>query len=651
MRNYLLSFLLLFFTAEDIFSDSFIYNSFNNHGVIGLINMPSARFYDEAAHGITIYDGTPDQKITMTSFPYDWMEASFFYTNIQGKPYCRQSFDSVCQQDYKDKGFNFKLRIKEEDNWPAIAIGINDIAGTGFYSSEYIVGSYGINKTDFHFGIGWGLLNGSSNSFKNPLGYLYDGFNSRPTKYEDKGGQFQPDRYFSGNSASPFFGISHAVNKNLLLKFEYDSTVTPGKVGYKLKEKDFSFGIDYSVRNNITIGLSSERGNYTSLKFIYKNNPKKSQPKYKYKKAEIKDTDSKYAKLIKNIEANGIGVNKIIETPKTIGLELTQFTHPNLNVVEEIIRSASYDAGIDKPVKKNLRVANLQGVSEYNKEFENNSLLIYQRKSQRSFNTKTNFTLRPYLASREEFFKGALLLENNSEYIIKDNFFFSTNLKYSIADNFEDLILPPVNTYPAQVRSDAKDYLRSFGDGIFIGRAQFDYHLTPKANHHLMVSAGILEEMFSGIGLEYLYFKQDSNYAFGFEIFDVTKRDYEMRFGTLDYKNVTGSANFYYRNYDIIPFDAKVSYGEYLAGDEGVTFELSRSFLNGTKFGVFASFTDVSSEQFGEGVFDKGIFFNIPVYGNFINYSWRPLTKDPGAKLNRKHTLHDLLIKFKPYNY
>ena len=353
----------------------------------------------------------------------------------------------------------------------------------------------------------------------------------------------------------------------------------------------------------------------------------------------------------KSIEANGIGVNKIIETPKAIGLELTQFTHPNLDIVEDIIRSASYEAGIDKPIKKEIRVANLQGVSEYNEEFEKNSLLIYQRNSKRSFNTKTNFAFRPYLASRENFFKGALLLENNSELIIKDNFFFSTNLKYSIADNFNDLIIPPENTYPAQVRSDVKDYLRNFGDGIFIGRAQFDYHLTPKKNHHLMISAGILEEMFSGIGFEYLYFNQNFNYAFGFEVFDVTKRDYEMRFGTLDYKNVTGSVNLYYRNYDIIPFDAKLSYGEYLAGDEGVTIELSRSFLNGAKFGVFASFTDVSSEQFGEGTFDKGIFFNIPVFGNYINYSWRPLTKDPGAKLNRKHTLHDLLIKFRPYNY
>ncbi|MDA9118119.1 YjbH domain-containing protein [Gammaproteobacteria bacterium] len=651
MRNYLLIFSIFIFTSEDLYSDSFKYNSFNNHGVIGLINMPSARFYDEAAHGITIYDGTPDQKITMTSFPYDWMEASFFYTNIQGKPYCGQSFDSVCQQDYKDKGFNFKFRLKEEGSWPAFAVGINDIAGTGYYSSEYIVGSYGINRTDFHFGIGWGALNGSDNGFKNPLGYLYDGFNSRPTGIEDKGGQFEPSRYFSDKTASPFFGLSHAINENLLFKFELDTTFTPGLIGYEVSKKDFSYGIEYSFRDNFTIGFLSERGNYTSLKFIYKNNPKISKPDYRYKKTEFLNDDDKYAKLIKSIEANGIGVNKIIETPKAIGLELTQFIHPNLDVVEEIIRSASYEAGVDKPVKKNLRVANLQGVSEFNKEFENNSLLIYQRKSKRSFNSKTNFSFRPYLASRENFFKGAILLENNSELIIKDNLFFSTNLKYSIADNFEDLSLPPVNTYPAQVRSDVKDYLRSFGDGIFIGRAQLDYHLTPKNNHHLMVSAGILEEMFSGIGFEYLYFKKDSNYAFGFEIFDVIKRDYEMRFGTLEYKNVTSSANFYYRNYDIIPFDAKVSYGEYLAGDEGVTFELSRSFLNGTKFGVFASFTDVSSEQFGEGTFDKGIFFNIPVYGNFINYSWRPLTKDPGAKLNRKHTLHDLLIKFKPYNY
>ena len=150
---------------------------------------------------------------------------------------------------------------------------------------------------------------------------------------------------------------------------------------------------------------------------------------------------------------------------------------------------------------------------------------------------------------------------------------------------------------------------------------------------------------------EYLYFDPKKPWAAGFEIFDVTKRDYELQFGLSDYQNTIANANFYYRNYDLIPFDAKISAGEYLAGDKGVTFELSRSYLNGMQFGVFATFTDVSREEFGEGSFDKGIFFNIPIYKNLASYSWRPLTKDPGQKLLRRNNLHDLLVKFKSYNY
>ena len=156
--------------------------------------------------------------------------------------------------------------------------------------------------------------------------------------------------------------------------------------------------------------------------------------------------------------------------------------------------------------------------------------------------------------------------------------------------------------------------------------------------------------MFQGFGGEYLFYKPDTNYAIGVELFQVKKRDYEMRFGTLDYENITGYVNYYYRNYGSIPFDMKISAGEYLAGDVGATIEFSRTYKNGINFGVFATFTDVSTRDFGEGSFDKGIFFNIPIYGDLISYTWRPLTKDPGAKLIRKHTLHDLLVRFKPIN-
>lgn len=635
--------LIVIATSNQITADSFQYNTYNNHGSIGLINIPTARFYESSSHGITIYDGEPPQKMTLTSNPYDWLEASVFYTNIQGRPYPGYEY-----QDYKDKGFNFKLRIKKEDSLPAIAIGINDVAGTGLFSSEYIVASMGVGNIDYHFGLGWGALSGSNTNLNNPLGYISNKFNDRPTEIADQGGQFSPSTYFSGEKISPFFGMAYAVNNKLVIKLEKDTTLIEGRIKYEIPKSSYTYGFDFSFNENFTFGIYNERGNYISAKFIYKNNPNNSRKPYKYKKQDFDSEDTKYTKLIRNLENNGIGVTRIIETTDSIGLQLTQFAHPNINIIEEIIASASYDAGINKEIKKDIRIADLKAVSEFNNSYIDESTLIYERKKNKAFFTKTNVAFRPFLASREEFFKGALMVENNSEYIIKDNFIFSSNLKYSLWDNFDDLTIPPYETYPAQVRSDVKDYLRNIDEGILIGRAQFDYFKSLSTNHHLMSTFGVLEDMYSGFGIEYLYYKNSTNYAAGFEIFNVKKRDYEWKFGTLNYENITGSVNFYYRNYDYIPFDFKASYGEYLAGDEGLSIELSRSFKNGTQFGIFASFTDVSSEQFGEGSFDKGIFFNIPIYGNLINYTWRPLTKDPGAKLNRRNTLYNLLVKFKP---
>ena len=649
--NKLLLFVSLFYINSIYSSDSFEFNLYNNYGIVGTIHTPSARTFEEGVHGVTIYKGTPNQTITLAASPFNWLEASFFYTNVTDRPYCYEIYDVVCQQDFKDKGFNIKARLKEQGVFPAIAIGFNDFAGTGIYSSEYIVGSYGINKTDFHFGIGFGLLDGSDLRFKNPFSYLSDGFNDRPTLAANIGGSFQLSRYFSGETASPFFGVSHALHKKLVLKAEYDSSVRPGLVPFRIPENDFSFGLDYLITDNFSIGVSYERGDYASFKFVYKNNPVKSFKKSEYARGELRRGDNKYTQLINNLEANGIGVKKLTETANSIGLQLTQVVHPNLRVVEDIIAQSARDAGITKDIKKDIEIANLLAVSEIDEAYRKNAQTIYQRQTKNAVNSYTRLRFRPFVASREEFFKGAVLVENDTEFVLRQNLFFNTNIKYSLADNFDDLYIPPVDTFPAQVRSDVKEYLNKMKDGgVLIGRAQLDYHLTPFKNHHIMMSAGIFEDMFSGAGMEYLYFKPDTNYAFGIDIFKVRKRDYSWRFGHLGYENTLATANFYYRNYGTLPFDMRVSAGEYLAGDVGYTLELSRSFYNGVQFGVFATFTDVTYDQFGEGSFDKGVFFHIPIYGNLIDYTWRPLTKDPGAKLNRRNTLHDLLVRLRPIN-
>lgn len=637
----------ILFAANFLKADNFLNNNFNNHGVVGLINMPTARFFDEGVHGITFYDGTPDQKITLTSSPYNWLEASFFYTNVQGFPYPGFEY-----QDYKDKGFNLKLKLKKEGFLPAIAVGLYDFAGTGLYSSEYVVGSYGIKNLDLHFGLGWGRLNQEEDGFKNPLIFLSNKFEERPGGYSGPGGQIETSKFFRGNKVSPFYGITYKTKRNITFKIERDTTAkfNNGRLNYDDPNSKFSLGFDYIINNNFTIGASFERGNFFSLKFLYKNDPKNQLQQTKYEKIDSVNNDekNKYSKLIQNLEKNGIGVNKISETSRSIGLELTQFIHPNFNKVESIIKQASVDAGIKKDIKKDIKIADLKAVAEIDDTFKKNAKTIYKKETTKRFNTSTGFRFRPFLASREEFFKGAFLVENNSEFILRENLFLNTNLKYTLADNFDDLRFPPVNTFPAQVRSDIKQYLLNMNEGVLIGRAQLDYFITPKENHHFMFTGGILEDMFSGVGMEYLFFKQKSNYSFGLELFHARKRDYDWGFGHLDYKNTTLTGNLYYRNYGSIPFDMKLSIGEYLAGDFGTTIEFSRKFKSGVEFGAFASFTDVTADEFGEGSFDKGIFFNIPIYGNMFNYTWRPLTKDPGAKLTRRNTLHSLLVRFQP---
>lgn len=637
-------FLTLFYISMFSSTDSFENNIYNNHGSVGLINMPSARFYDESSFGITLYDGTPDQKITMTSSPFDWLEASFFYTNIQGLPYPGFEY-----QDYKDKGFNMKLRLKEQGKLPALAVGINDIAGTGFYSGEYVVSSYELNNADFHLGIGWGTLNGL-NDFKNPLTFLDERFKNRPTEFEDEGGQFQPSRYYSDENISYFFGLSYLLNENTLFKFERDTTKIDGQIDYEFPKSRYSYGFEYKFNNNFSIGVFNERDNFLSLKFTYKNNPNDQISRYRFKPIQTSEDLTKYDKFKENLANNGVGVNKILKNGEKLGIEVTQFAHGDIGTIKEIIGVAKQQSGISEDVLTNYKIVDLKVIEGFDASFEEDSEVIFSKNRQRGFNTSTKLNFRPFIAAREGFLKAALLLENDSEYLFSDNLIFSANLKYSIWDNFQDLTIPPRDTFPAQVRSDVKDYLRGFNDGIVIGRAQLDFYKSPIKNNHIMVSAGIFEEMFNGYGFEYLFFPPERSFAIGFEAYKVFKRDYKLQFGMLDYENETGHINFYHRNYKYIPFDTKISYGKYLAGDIGSTIQLSRSFRNGVQFGIFATFTDVTAEEYGEGSFDKGIFFNIPIVGNFINYSWRPLTKDPGAKLIRKNNLYDLLVKFRPIN-
>ena len=580
--RYEIKFLLIYFISFLIYTDSFKYNNPNNHGVVGLINIPTARFYEESSTTLTAYKGDPDRKLSLTLMPYDWFEASIFYSSIDGKKYPNYEW-----QDYVDKGFNAKFRIKQEGLFPAIAIGFNDIAGTGIYSSEYIVGSYGVENLDFHLGVGWGVLSGGKYTYDNILGNIDSSFYNRDSE-TGRGGQLSLDNYFSGKKMGLFGGVSYLLNQDWLLKFEIDSTDIPIEKGFPIRNSNYSIAREYIALDNLVFSFNYERNDFLGIKAIWKNNSSSfiSNP---YKSNEILEKN-RIQKLKKRLAINNIGVKSIKQRDDSLYLSVTEYAYSdyknletNINKalienrfnVEETIISFS-TAGLDAYTTKNIEGKNLDAYKT-----------IYERKENSLFTYSPNIVLRPFIAGRENFLKLALLGELNTEFIIRNNLFWSTNLKVALWQDFDDLYIPPVNTFPNQVRSDIKMYLNNFKDRIILGRSQFDFFKTINDSHHFQITAGILEEMFSGYGIEYLWKRNNSPFAVGVESFQVYKRDYELGFGLLDYENITSHINFYYDNNYILPFNVHVSFGEYLAGDVGYTFDISRKFKNGVVMGGF----------------------------------------------------------------
>ena len=206
----------------------------------------------------------------------------------------------------------------------------------------------------------------------------------------------------------------------------------------------------------------------------------------------------------------------------------------------------------------------------------------------------------------------------------------------NLYNNFDRITLRSDSVLP-KVRSDIKEYLQQGNDNLV--RLQLDYMFKAAEDLYVRTSAGMFEEMFGGIGAEILYRPFDSRLAIGVDVNRVHQRGYEQRLKFQKYKVTTGFLTFYYN----IPYKdllGVVSAGKYLAGDRGVTFDLSRRFESGIRVGAWATLTNVSFQQFGEGSFDKGFYFVIPFELFLTNsttasgvFGFRPLFRDGGQRL------------------
>ena len=124
-------------------------------GTIGLIQNPTARFNKAGTIGFSWSQRDPYINGSILAYPFDWLEASYQYTDINNALYSRVKRFSG-NQSYKDKGFDFKFMLFKESLYiPQVAVGFRDAAGTSKFASEYLVLSKFYRNFDFTFGIGW----------------------------------------------------------------------------------------------------------------------------------------------------------------------------------------------------------------------------------------------------------------------------------------------------------------------------------------------------------------------------------------------------------------------------------------------------------------------------------------------------------------
>ena len=293
----------------------------------------------------------------------------------------------------------------------------------------------------------------------------------------------------------------------------------------------------------------------------------------------------------------------------------------NLNGSEEILANAEIIAADPRPVDM-----------QYSEKFYPNF----------------SWSLAPYLEftyfDPAEPVRGELGLRLRGKVQLRPGLSFSSALTKRIVGNngkgtISDSNLP-------KVRSESSLY-REFGDpGIETLKA--DYLFKQSKDVYARLSVGYLEEQFGGVSAELLWKPVEQKWGVGAEINYVKQRKYDQLLGFRDYSVTTGHISTYY-DFDN-GFSTQLDIGRYLAGDTGGTISVSRRFPNGWLVGAYATLTDVSSNDFGEGSFDKGLLLTIPLnwaLGNqtraVASQNLSSLARDGGARLEIENRLHPIV--------
>lgn len=685
-------------------------------GGVGLMQMPSGRMAEEGAFSLggTLNNEYHHYMVSLQVMP--WLETTIRYTLVQDLLYSDDpSFSGSTK--YTDKGIDFKLRLLEESDWlPETSVGVRDFGGTGLFDGEFVAATKRFGNLDVTLGMGWGYIGQSGNS-TNPFCKVSDKFCDRQGDFKGKGGSVDFERWFKG-PASIYGGFEYQTPyQPLRLKVEYDANdysqdfpVTDGDVDMT-QHSPWNFGVLYGLGDWGDIRLSYERGDTLTLGFTLMTNFNtmkavwRDTPETPYQPTSVENVDKVNWDQVEQDLANNAGYSdsKIYATESEVTVIGSQKKYRDRDVahkeaatilanhtpeyiqtyriVEENNSLTATETVIDAEQFKevvqynyvNAHISDAAVTQEVSK-LDSISDENLKKNGFERWDVNISPSLSQSIGGAEDFYLYAIGVNTGASYWLTDNLKASGSLYFNIADNYDkfNYIAPPDGTSVPRVRTMFRAYVDD--NPVRMNRLQLTWFNEYSEGLYGQVYGGYLESMFGGIGSEILYRPMNSRWAVGLDYSFIKQRSPEDWFGFYEdelqysaaddrYYNVlpegtTGHLTGYYQpEWSFLKNTLlKASVGEFLAGDKGYRLDFSKQFDSGVVVGAYASFSDLSAEEFGEGSYTKGFYISIPYDIMTVKpstsrafFGWQPLTRDGGQMLSKEHSLFDLTDARQPW--
>lgn len=656
------------------------------YGLPSLVDMPTADMMPDGEIATTVSHFAGQTRTTLSFQFAPRIVGSFRYSGLRNWNF--DGFDT-----YYDRSFDLRLQLlTETENRPSLTLGLQDLAGTGLYSGEFLAASksFADNRFSVTGGLGWGRL-GSHNSIGST--------GTRPDVSEDlgEGGEFNADQWFRGDMAV-FGGIAWRPAPDWTLKAEYSSdayTVESDERDLFDVRSPLNFGVEYQVTPDFRVGgyylYGSEFGVQLQVNInpdrppvaggqepagaaVYERPSRAAAPQLyttSWAASETAQTTLRDA-LATALRTEGMEMEALELTASEAKLYLRNKGYRSQ--AQAMGRALRYMSSYMPPsVDRFTIIQTTQGLALPAASFKRSDVEHFwaepdgaeQMLARAQFDTdpgrpnrlafadevypRFTWTFGPYartsLFDPDNPFRIDVGLALGAGYQIAPGLLVAGTLQKKVVGNLDQSTRVSDSTLP-HVRSDFAEYDRE-GDPA-IRDAFGAYYFQSGSETFGRVTAGYLERMHAGVSTELLWAPFEERYAFGAELNYSRQRDFDGGFGLQDYDVVTGHVSGYWRFDD--GYLGQVDVGRYLAGDYGATVTLERVFRNGWRVGAFATFTDVSAEEFGEGSFDKGITMSIPldwVLGRPTrvteSFTIRPLTRDGGARLEVPGRLYSIV--------